>query len=253
MPNSPDILWLSASPSLQRFDQPLLRYLAEQTATESSSFSGAIARWEYYQTPDEASSLAKAVALLHDYLKLRDRPIHLAGHGISGTIALTYARRYPERVQSVSLLAVAARPAVTWHAHYYVQRQMLPCSRQQLLAQMARSLFGSPLPYPAKDLVQVLDRDLEASPCLHSLFKLGELPKGSVMMPLLVCSSHNDPVVDPQAVSGWRDWTKSEDALWQCPDGHHFFHYFYPQPVGDRLLSFWQGIQLRSADLSLTA
>jgi len=231
MSNSLDVLWLNASPSLKGFDRPLLQYLCGHVK---------IAQWEYCQTQDEASCLVKAVTLLHDYLKFRDRPIHLSGHGMGGVIGLTYARLYPERVQSLTLLAVAAQPAVTWQAHYYVQRQLFPCSRERLLVQTVRSLFGEKAPYPIKDLVRALDRDLVNSPSLHSLFKLVNLPRGGVSMPLMVCGIKTDPVVDSSALKEWLAWFKQGDYLWECPEVRHFFHYFYPQQVGEQLLSFWE-------------
>jgi len=233
MSNSLDVLWLSASPSLKCFDRPLLRYLSEHVK---------IAQWEYCQNQDEGSSLVEAVTLLHDYLKFRDRPIHLSGHGMGGVLGLTYARLHPERVRSLTLLAVAAQPAVTWQAHYYVQRQLFPCSRQRLLVQMVRSLFGEKTPYPIKDLVRALDRDLGNSPSMHSLFKLVNLPMGGVSMPLLVCGSRTAPVVDSSALNGWLTWFKRGDRLWLCPQGRHFFHHFYPQLVGKQILSFWQSL-----------
>ena len=112
-------------------------------------------------TLDEASSLEQAVTLLDDYLRECDQPIHLAGHGISGVVGLICARLNPEKVRSLVLLSVAPQPAITWHTHYYVQRQLMPCSRQQILAQIARSLFGRELPMAAKELIKMLDRDLE--------------------------------------------------------------------------------------------
>ena len=242
MSNSFDVLWLNVSPSLKCFDQPLLRYLAGQVN---------IARWEYYQTLDEPSSLKKAVTLLSDYLKERDRPVHLIGHGMGGVLGLIYARRYPKRVQSLALLAVASQPAATWQAHYYVQRQLLPCSRQRILAQTVRSLFGSQLPYPAKDLVRALARDLEASPSPHSLFKLVNLLTGGVSMPLMVCGCKTDPVVDPISLAGWLPWLKQEDYLWECPEGRHFFHFFHPQQVAEQILDFWQSTSLLPLNLSM--
>lgn len=231
MSTSFDVLWLNASPSLKAFDTPLLRYLSRQFT---------IAQWEYQQTQDEASSIDKAVVLLHDFLKQHDRPIHLAGHGMSGVLALSYARRFRKRVQSLTLLSVAAQPAANWHAHYYVQRTLLPCSRSRLLANTVRSLFGAQPPFPARDLVRALDRDLSESPSLHSLFKLVSLPKAGVAMPLLVCGSQTDAIVNPPALLEWSSLLKPEDSLWQCPEGRHFFHYFYPEQVGDRLLEFWR-------------
>ena len=230
-----DVLWLSASPSLKPFDRPLLRYLSQHLP---------IAQWEYCQTSDEASSLDKAIVLLHDFLKFRNRPVHLIGHGMGGILGLIYARRYPEHVQSLALLAVAAQPAATWQAHYYVQRQLSPCSQQQVLAQTVRSLFGNQLPYPAKDLVRSLARDLEESPSPHSLFKLVNLPSGGVSMPLMICGCKTDPVVDPISLTGWLTWLKQEDYLWECPEGRYFFHYFYPQQVAEQVLDFWQSTSL---------
>lgn len=240
MSNSFGVLWLNVSPSLKYFDQPLLRYLAGQIK---------IARSEYYQTLDEASSLEKAVTLLYDYIKERDRPVHLIGHGMGGVLGLIYARRYPKHIQSLALLAVASQSAATWHAHYYVQRQLLSCSRQQVLAQTVRSLFGSQLPFPAKDLVRALARDLEKSLSPHSLFKLVNLPTGGVSMPLMVCGCKTDPVVDPSSLAGWLPLLKQEDYLWECPEGRHFFHFFHPQQVADQVLDFWQSTNLFAPNL----
>lgn len=90
MSNQLRALWLSASPSFQCFEQPLIRYLSRQKVT---------ARWEYLQSQDEASSLRIAWTLLHDYLKGRDRPIHIIGHSTGGLLGLLYDRQHPERFQ----------------------------------------------------------------------------------------------------------------------------------------------------------
>jgi pimeloyl-ACP methyl ester carboxylesterase len=231
MSESFDVLWLNSSPILKHFDQPLLQYLSRYLP---------IAHWEYHQTKDEASSTDQAVELLDDFLESRDRPVHLAGHGMGGAIALIFARRFPKRVRSLTLLAVAAQPANTWHAHYYFQRQLFTISREQVLANSVRSLFGNQPPHTTKKLVAALDKDLEQSPFLHSLFKLVYLPKGGVSMPMMVCGSKTDPVVNPPALHDWQNLLKPEDNLWECPKGHHFFHYFYPQQVGEQIVSFWQ-------------
>lgn len=104
-----DVLWLTTSPSLKYFDRPLIRYIAEHIN---------IAQWEYIQSLDEGSTIDKAVELLYVYLKQRDSPIHLIGHGISGVVGLIFARRYPQLAKSLTLLAVGAKPAMTWHSHY---------------------------------------------------------------------------------------------------------------------------------------
>lgn len=231
MTKPPEVLWLNGSPSLQCFDRPLLSRLAMEAK---------VRQWQYCQGLDEESSLQNAVQLLHDYLEQVDRPIHLMGHGIGGVIGLLYARDYPEKVRSLALLSVAEQPAMTWQTHYYVQRHLMPCSRHQVLAFMVRSLFGAAPPYDVKQLVRALDRDLAEAPCLHSLFRIVDLPKGGIVAPLMVCGSQTDSVVHSPALLEWRNWMKPTDQLWECPTGRHFFHYFHPQNVAEQILQFLQ-------------
>ncbi|MDF5710663.1 MAG: alpha/beta fold hydrolase [Nostoc sp. S4] len=243
MSDSFDVLWLSASPVLQRFDRPLVEYLSRYMR---------IAHWEYQQTVDEGSSIDQAVDLVSEFLESYDRPVHLAGHGMGGAIALSFARRFGQKVRSLTLLAVASQPANTWHAHYYFQRQLFSISREQILASSARSLFGNQPPHTAKKLVAALDKDLEQSPSPHSLFKLVYLPKGGVSMPMMICGCKTDPIVNSPALYEWLNWFKPEDDLWECPQGYHFFHYFYPQQVGEQILGFWQrqNVQVETSALS---
>ncbi|MDZ8185826.1 MAG: alpha/beta hydrolase [Nostoc sp. ChiSLP02] len=231
MSDSFDVLWLSASSVLLRFDRPLVQYLSKYKR---------IAHWEYLQSKDEACSIDEAANLISEFLECYNRPVHLAGHGMAGAIALSFARRFPEKVRSLTLLAVASQPANTWHAHYYFQRQLFSISREQILASSVRSLFGNQPLQTTKKLVAALDKDLEQSPSPHSLFKLVYLPKGGVSMPLMICGSKTDPIVNSTALYDWMNWLKPEDDLWECPKGYHFFHYFYPQLVGDQMLNFWE-------------
>ncbi|MTJ54771.1 alpha/beta hydrolase [Anabaena sp. UHCC 0253] len=226
-----DVVWLTSSPALARFDQPLLKYLSKYMK---------IAQWEYHQDKDEGSSLDEAVDLLNEFLTPCTDSIHLIGHSSGGVIALEFARRYPEKVRSLTLLSVSSQPAHTWHTHYYVQRDLFTISREQILANSVRNLFGKQ-PYDiTKKLMTALDKDLDQTPLSHSLFKLVDLPKGGVSMPMMVCGSKNDSIVDSPALHNWLKYFKPEDHLWEYPKGHHFFHYFYPQPVGEQILSFWQ-------------
>jgi len=246
----PDVVCLSASPHLQVFDRPLLQSLAQHAT---------ITQWEYHQTPDEPCSLEAALVLLHDYLKhpageasdQEIRPIHLIGHGISGLLALLYAQRQPQRVRSLTLLSVGAYPAVDWQMHYYAQRNLLPCSRHVILARMVEILFGnSPKPM-IEALVKILGQDLDLSLSPHSLAKQVSLPPIQVSLPLLVCGSVDDVIVDPQQLRSWQQYF-SEDAearLWVCPGGRYFFHYFYPQQVADEILRFWRAAELDGSSL----
>ncbi|MHC5761746.1 alpha/beta fold hydrolase [Nostoc sp.] len=237
MSDDTDVVWISSSHVLQRFDLPLLQYISQYMN---------VAQWEYHHHKDEGSSIDEAVDLMYEFLAQYSHPIHLAGHGAGGAIALTFARRYPQKVRSLVLLAVASQPANTWHIYYYLQRKLFTMSREQVLTSCVRHLFGEQPHNTSKMLMAVLCRDLEQSPLSHSLFKLIELPKGGVSMPLMVCGSKNDPIVDSPALKGWLKELKPKDHLWEYPKGYHFFHYFYPQQIGEKMLSLWQPYHLQS-------
>lgn len=234
----PDALWISVSPSFQRLDRRLLNDLSHQIA---------IAQWAYYQTPDEPSSLEVGLTLLHDYLKGHDRPLHLLGHGTSGLLALLYARRYPERVRSLTLLAVGPHAAVNWQSHYYTQLQQLPCSREAILTQTVYSLIGRHSRMQLRRWINRLEYDLTHAPSPHSLLHHANVDPAGVSVPLLVCGGRDDKVVAPPDLQAWQPFLKPGDRLWQCPGGRHFFHAFYPQQVGQEILAFWATARARVA------
>ncbi|MBE9075901.1 alpha/beta hydrolase [Romeria aff. gracilis LEGE 07310] len=233
MADSPDTLWLSASPYLKCLDRPLLQELCRRSK---------VYRWDYFQSMDEPCCLETALTLLHDYLSQTERPMHLVGHGISGVIGLLYARRYPERVSSLALLSVAGLPAVTWQAHYYQLRQILPCSRTVLLAHMVRLLFGVQPLAIAKHLTRLLEKELDAGLSLHSLYQRGQIAPGGVSVPLLVCCGQQDIIVAEEMRDRWRQWLKAEDRLWQCKNGQYFFHQRYAKAVGCEITMFQRGL-----------
>jgi pimeloyl-ACP methyl ester carboxylesterase len=228
------VIWVNVSPTLKRFDQPILRRLSRGTP---------ILYWEYSQSRDEASSIQVAVGLLEQYICSLGQPVHLVGHGMGGVVALSYGRQFPDRVRSLSLLAVGPQPGMTWHTHYYAQRQLLPCTQTQILAQMACSLLGKTLPDWPMATVRALERDLELSPAPHSLYQISVLPEGGVEMPLLVCSGQADFVITPPLMQRWIEFFKTGDVFWQCPDGDHFFHQSSPELVANRLLQFWEQVE----------
>lgn len=239
---SQQALWISVSSSLKKFHRPLLKSLSSRTT---------VREWEYQQGSDEASDLNIPLTLLHDYLKSTNYPFHLIGHSTGGIVALLYAARYPERVKSLTLLGVGVHPLMDWHAHYYAYRQLLPCSREIVLAQMVRALFGCQNPSRTKHLVQLLDEDLKTTPSPHSLFERSTMKPKQLSCPVLVCGSEDDMIVDPCAIAGWENYFKPEDQIWQGSQGYHFFHYFYPQMVGKEILKFQQKINQQPAKHSL--
>ncbi|NJN21624.1 MAG: alpha/beta hydrolase [Leptolyngbya sp. RL_3_1] len=231
-----EALWLSVSPNLARFDQRLLQHLAKGYR---------VGFWEYTQPLDAPCCLDPVVVLLHDFLKPREQPVHLVSHGISGIVAWAYACQHPERVRSLTLLSVGANPMVTWHAHYYALRRLLPCGRDLILAQMARLLFGVQPPSMTAALVERLKRDLDHGLTLHALPALVQGPCWStapVAAPLLVCNGANDVIADANDQAQWAQWLKRGDRRWVCPEGRHFFHYDYPKLVAEAIQDHWQNV-----------
>jgi surfactin synthase thioesterase subunit len=232
-----DALWVSASPSLKCINMPLLVNLNQYQK---------IAYWEYFQTLDESASIEVAVELLHSFLK-NSYPIHLIGHGIGGVIALIFTRTYPQYVKSLTLLAVAGQPANTWHTHYYQQRQLFDLTRTQVLINTVHNLFRDKLPCHVNKLINNLNRDLENLPLMHSMYQRENLPKGGVSVPLMVCGSKTDPIVSYLELHEWEKYLKLQDILWECSQGGHFFHCFYPEKVGAKISSFWQNQDIHVA------
>lgn len=233
MSKQPDVIWLNTSPSLECFSKPLLSYLSPKLT---------IQKWEYYQSLDEASSLNGAIVELYEHLKSIG-PVHLIGHSTAGLLGLLYSRLYPANIKSLTLLAVGVDPAVDWQAHYYVHRQFM--TRQKLLNTMVYNLFGYQDECSVKSLEYIIERDLDCSLSPHSLFKRVSLPPSPVPVPLMVCGSMDDIVVDGDALQAWKPFLKQGDRLWSCLSGRHFFHYFQYQLVAEQLLNFWNSLHLR--------
>lgn len=236
-----DALWVSGSPSLRSLSMPLIKKLLRHT-----NISG----WEYVQSMDEPACMDTAIQFLSCYLKTRELPIHLVGHGIGGTIALIFARKYPQFVKSLTLLSVAVQPANTWHINYYQQRQIYTLSRAEALFNTIQNLFreesichsqklSSQKLSPHK-LINNFNKDLENLPLMHSLFDIEKLPLGGVSVPLMICGGQVDPILSYLELYKWKEWLKPEDILWKCPQGSHFFHYFYPDLVSKEISNFWE-------------
>ncbi|MGD1871664.1 MAG: alpha/beta fold hydrolase [Mastigocoleus sp.] len=226
-----DALWVSGSPSLRCLSMPLIQKLLKHT-----NISG----WEYVQSIDESACIETAVNLLHNYLQTKKLPIHLIGHGIGGTIALVFARQYPHVVKSLTLLAVATQPANTWHVNYYQQRQIYTLSQKEALLNTIHNLFREKSIHSPHKLINNFNKDLENVPLKHSLFEIEKLPVGGVSMPLMVCGGQIDPILSYLELDKWREYLKSGDAVWNCPQGSHFFHYFYPDLVSEQIFKFWK-------------
>lgn len=248
-----DVLWLSVSPHLKCFDQRLLSRLVK---------AAPIRRWEYCQTIDEPCCINDVVETLHTHISERaalekcsgqsNHKFHLLGHGVSGVVGLLYARRYPQHVASLTLLSVSAMPAVNWQAHYYALRELLPCSREMILAQMTRLLFGSQPIRFSKALSQLLARDLDSNLTLHSLAHHTKISPGGTDVPLLICNGEIDGITRTHQPAEWQAWLKPSDRLWQCPAGNHFFHFKHSAVVANRIIDYWQQVSSQTQTITKT-
>lgn len=251
MNQDPSLLWLSISSPLKCFDRRLLLQL-------SKAFP--VRQWEYCQSVDEPCCVDLAVAALHEYVSDRaaleqrsgnlDYKVHLMGHGISGIVALLYARRYPERVASLTLISVNAAPAVNWQAHYYALRQLLPCSREMILTQMSRILFGEQPARLHKAVAVLLRKDLDSSLTLHSLARCAVMPLADIKVPLLVCNGAQDSIVCSQKQT-WHEVMKPGDRLWQCLEGNHFFHFRHAEATASVIEQHIVGVVKLSTGVSV--
>lgn len=226
-----DAVWVSGSPSLRCLSSPLIHKLIKYV-----NISG----WEYLQLLDDSACIDTAVTLLHSYLVTKKLPVHLIGHGIGGTISLIFARKYPQFVKSLTLLSVAAQPAKTWHVNYYQQRQIYTVNKAEALLNTLHHVFRDKFPCYLHNLVDNFYRDLDNLPLMHSLFEIERLPLGGVSMPLMVCGGQIDMILTYPDLYEWKKYLKPEDILWKCPQGGHFFHYFYPEIVSQKISNFWR-------------
>ncbi|MDJ0579225.1 alpha/beta hydrolase [Crocosphaera sp.] len=242
MSSVPNALWLSVSPVLQRFNRPLISQLCQDHA---------VALWEYNQTPDEPITLDVAFVLLHDYLKQLEEPVHLIGHSTSGWLGMIYAQRHPERVKSLTLLSVGANLAVDWQSHYYAMFKTLPCERYTILSQMVSTLFGRQCPFKNELLIYLLEQDLLSSPSPNTLIEQVGVTPELISVPLFIGGSRDDLVISPYQLNAWKPWLKSEDILWECDQGRHFFHYLNSELVSEKIREFWQSLDESKVDYKM--
>jgi pimeloyl-ACP methyl ester carboxylesterase len=232
---SPQVVGISTSQSLQRFDLPLLRSLSRQYP---------VAQWQFCQDLDRPIDLDVAIASLHDYLQTCQDQVHLVGHGIAGLVGWLYTRQYPDRVRSLTLLSVGVNLATSWHSHYYEQRQLMCCSRETILTRSAFYLFG----YRDKEilywLANLLKEDLDNSLIPHSIYAPTYILPTALSVPMLVCGAVDDYVIGEQGYKKWKSYFKDSDRLWISQHGKHFFHYSQSQSVSKQIHNFWQSLSL---------
>lgn len=212
----PTLFWVDLQPSL---------YCLNSRLAQRLSHSFTVRRWSFCHDPDETCSIDTLHNLLRETLSAEDQPSHLIGHGISGTIACLFAHRYPELVQSLTLLAVDTKIANHWSSHYFQMRRQLPCSRSNILAHLSSLLISSEhlrakALFP-RLLEKCLDQDFVDGSLLDHQCLSGSLQVPS--MPMLVLNAANDIVVDSGSQGRWERLLKPGDRYVEVEQGRHFF------------------------------
>jgi pimeloyl-ACP methyl ester carboxylesterase len=173
-----------------------------------------------------------AVELLHDFLTWRARPLHLISHSTSGLVGLMYGRRYPHKVSSLGILAVGWLYAINLPAPYYTYLSAFPWSRKQVLNQMVGNMLGLQNQSINQRFLSYFEDDLACDPCPHSLFRMSNSRDEGGEVPLLIGSRKTDFVVSLIVRRRGSKFIKKGFRLWECQDGRHFFHHFYPEQIG---------------------
>ena len=91
------ILWIDLQPSL---------YCLFKRTAQTLDQHFEVKRWSFEHDLDESCDVDIVHSLLRQTIDNSSSPVHLIGHGISGTIAYLYAQKYPKDISSVSMLSV---------------------------------------------------------------------------------------------------------------------------------------------------
>ncbi len=231
MKDKPEVVIISTSPTNDRLDVALVRYLGRNWT---------VGQWIYTQSDvDEGVSTYEVLFNLEDYLSSFP-PVHLIGHSLNGMLAFLYAKKFPDRVKSLTLLSVGRNMAMNWVSQYYFNLNFLPICRVCLLKQMALNLFGNRSVEELDFYINLLIKDLLYGFCPHSPLDLICVKNEPIPVPLLVCGSKNDFICDPDSLVSWQKFLKPTDSFYLFNEGRHFFHHFAVEAVGKTIETFWQ-------------
>ncbi|WP_231857166.1 alpha/beta fold hydrolase [Synechococcus sp. MIT S9509] len=226
------VLWIDLQPTLHCLNKRVAQLL-------SRSF--AVQRWSFQHDLDESCSVTTVLDLLRQTLVASSEPMHLVGHGISGTVACLFAEKYPSLVKSLTLLSVDTLSVNHWSSHYLDLRSQLPTSRQAILSHLSSLLFSSNNA-----------RTGEILPCLLAKCLDTEFIQGSIVnqqttknlhapeVPTFVLNGEFDFVVDSNAHDRWSETLKSGDRYVCMKKGRHFFQFDQAQQVADLIIAFIQ-------------
>ena len=209
------ILWIDLQPSL---------YCLFKRTAQTLDQHFEVRRWSFEHDLDESCDVDIVHSLLRQTIDNSSSPVHLIGHGISGTIAYLYAQKYPKDISSVSMLSVDTNSTNQWTSHYQSIRSQLPCSRFHILSHLSSLLINKNSEQVrsivTRLLAKCLDNDFVYGSILKSQ-KIENLDKSTV--PVLVINGEKDFVVDEQSYDRWKHNLKPGDCYQKVANGRHFF------------------------------
>ena len=209
------ILWIDLQPSL---------YCLFKRTAQSLGQHFKVKRWSFEHDLDESCDIEIVHGLMRHTIENSSDPVHLVGHGISGTIAYLYAQNYPKNISSVSVLSVDTRSTNQWTSHYQSMRSQLPCSRFHILSHLGRLLVENQTEQVSSIITRLLAK------CLDNDFVYGSIVKSQLItnlnkieVPVLVINGEQDFVIDEQSEIRWFHYLKPGDCYQRIVNGRHFF------------------------------
>ena len=215
--NSSKILWLDMQPSLFCFNK---------RAVQSLSQNRTVRRWSFQHDPDESCTQEIVEKMLHETISGSSEKFHLIGHGLSGVLACCFAAKYPQLIQSLTLLSVDTYTFNTWSSHYLKTRGQLCCDRLQILSHLSTLLFEPKDARVQLALPRLLAKCLDYEFIQGSLITndhLGNLKKPNV--PLLVVNGNDDYVIDRNSKKRWEEVFSPGDFYKSIKGGRHFLQF----------------------------
>ena len=209
------ILWIDLQPSL---------YCLFKRTAQSLGEHFKVKRWSFEHDLDESCDVEVVHSLMRQTIENCSTPVHLVGHGISGTIAYLYAQKYPNNISSVSVLSVDTHSTNQWTSHYQSMRSQLPCSRFHILSHLSRQLVDRRTEQVGNIVTRLLTKCLDNDFVYGSIITsqpITNLNKAEV--PILVVNGEKDFVVDEQSDIRWRQCLKPGDCYQKIANGRHFF------------------------------
>ena len=235
------LLWIDLQPSLY--------CLFERTA-QSLSQQFEVKRWSFEHDLDESCDIEIVHSLLKQTISNYSDPVHLVGHGISGTIAYLYAQKYPEYILSASVLSVDTRSMNQWTSHYQRMRSQLPCSRYHILSHLSSLIVNNDTEQVRNIVTRLLARCLDNDFVYGSIIKSQRIENvNKANVPILVINGEKDFVVDEQSYDRWKHYLKPGDCYQKIANGRHFFPFTEWSQTSNMIETFIKMIPTNSQNI----